>query len=467
MELPAFLNAQFFASVVVILTVVHLLLVAAGMTIYFERKISAYVQDRIGPNRVGFDFGLPYLKFLRGMFGLGQFLADGLKMMLKEEYSPKGADKALFNLAPMVVVIPALIGFAVIPWGGELQLPETINVLGFLIDGGISFEGGRVMIAGANINVGIIYILAVSALGVYGIVLAGWASNNKYAFLGSLRASAQMISYEIPLGLSLLTALLMVGSLMPQEMLQYQSTHGWLLLSQPLAAAIVFICFLAEANRAPFDNAECEQELVAGFHTEYSSMRFGLFPLSEYAHVAAGSAIFTLLFLGGYHLPLHLIGGPEDHLLSPQNMTWLGVLAKFHVYIAKTLAMIFLVIMVRWTIPRLRFDQVMQVAWQTVIPLSLVMVVVAAVMVHLGTTAVGGYTVNFASPLAMFIANGVVAVFALGALPLLPRRHSNHKVRLAGSRFSPLEGEVVTAAAPRGFAREDRPVEGSVPVHTG
>lgn len=460
MELPAFINAQLLISIFMILTVVHLLLVAAGMSIYFERKISAYIQDRIGPNRVGFDFGLPFLSFLKGMWGLGQFLADGLKMMLKEEYSPKGADKALFNLAPMVVVIPALIGFAVIPWGGVISLPETINLFGLVM------QGGDVLVGAANINVGIIYLLAIGSLGVYGIVLAGWASNNKYAFLGSLRASAQMISYEIPLGLSLLTALLMVGSLMPEAMIQYQSTHGWLMFSQPLAALIVFICFLAEANRAPFDNAECEQELVAGFHTEYTSMRFGLFPLSEYAHVASGSAVFTLLFLGGYHLPLHLIGGPEGHLLSPENTTILAAILKFHVFIAKTLAMVFMVILVRWTIPRLRFDQVMQTAWQTVIPLSIVIVVVNSVMVHLSDRYISVTKISLNSLPAMLVANVLIAVVVLGFFPILPRRSTNHKVRLAGSRFSPLEGEDVITHPTLGFAREDRPVQGSLPVHT-
>lgn len=455
MDAPSFLTAQFIASVIVILTVVHLLLVAAGMSIYFERKISAYIQDRIGPNRVGFDFGQPWLSFLKGMWGLGQFLADGLKMLLKEEYSPKGADKALFNLAPIIIVIPALIGFAVIPWGGVLSLPETITLP--LVNWTI--PGGDIMIAGANINVGIIYILATASLGVYGIVLAGWASNNKYAFLGSLRSSAQMISYEIPLGLSLLTALLMVGSLMPEEIIKYQSSSAWLILSQPLAGVIVFICFLAEANRTPFDNAECEQELVAGFHTEYSSMRFGLFPLSEYAHIAAGGAIFTMLFLGGYHLPLNLLGAGEGHILSPENTSILAVIVKFHVFIAKTLAMIFLVILVRWTIPRLRFDQVMQSAWNTAIPLTIVIVVVTAVMIHLG----------YRSPGAMLLANVGIVLFAFGLLPILPRRGgvSNQKVRLAGSRFSPLEHEAVETMPVAAFAREDRPVQGTLPVHTG
>lgn len=462
MELPAFLNAQFFISVLVILVVIHLLLGLAGGSIYLERKISAYVQDRIGPNRVGFDLGLPLLKPLRGLFGMGQVLADGIKMLLKEEYAPKGVDKALFTIAPTIVVIPALIGFAVIPWGGVIHFPDVIHFLG------LTFNGGKVVVAGANINVGIIYILAVASLGVYGIVLAGWASNNKFAFLGSLRASAQMISYEIPLGLSLLVALLMVGSLLPQDLIEYQAHHGWLVLSQPLAAAIVFICFLAEANRTPFDNAECEQELVAGFHTEYSSMRYGMFPLSEYAHVAGGSAIFSMLFLGGYHLPLDLIGGDAGHVFSPENTAWYAALFKFGCFVTKTLLMIFLVIMVRWTIPRLRFDQVMQVAWQSVIPLALINVVVVSVMVHLGDRYQDSIGLSLSSPLAMFLANIVVTVVALGVLPLLPRRAggwANERVRLAGSRFSPLAGEAVSTGPTLAFAREDRPREGTAPSH--
>lgn len=460
MELPAFITAQFIANVVVIVAVIHLILGAAGGAIYLERKISAYIQDRIGPNRVGFDLGLPFLSFLKGMFGAGQVLADGIKMLLKEEYSPKGADKALFTLAPTVVVIPALISFAVIPWGGVLHLAETVYLFGFPI------KGGDILISGANINVGIIYLLAVGSLGVYGIVLAGWASNNKFAFLGSLRASAQMISYEIPLGLSLLTALLMVGSLMPESIIRYQASHGWLLLSQPLAAVIAFICFLAEANRTPFDNAECEQELVAGFHTEYSSMRYGMFPLSEYAHVAAGSAIFSLLFLGGYHLPLGLLGAGDGHVLSPENTSVLAVILKFHVFLIKTLLVMFGVIVIRWTIPRLRFDQVMQVAWQTVIPLSIVIVVVTSIMVHVADRYIASVPLNLNSTLAMFLANVVVTVVVLGAFPILPRRSSNHKVRLAGSRFSPLEGEVVSTRPTMDFALEDRPVEGTLPAHS-
>ncbi len=445
---PGFLTAQLLVNIAVILAVVHLLLVLAGYSTYGERKISAYIQDRIGPNRVGFDLGLPFLKFLRGMFGLGQPAADGLKFMLKEDYMPRGADRTLFTLAPIIVVIPALIGFAVIPWGGTLSLPETIRLP--LI--GWQIPGGDVVVAGANINIGIVYLLAVASVSIYGITLAGWSSNNKYAFLGALRSSAQMISYEIPMGLSILTVLLMVGSLMPEKIIEYQVANGWLVLAHPLAAVIFFICILAECNRTPFDNAECEQELVAGFHTEYSSMRYALFPLSEYIHMVVSSAFFSLLFLGGYHLPLGFISA--DHLLHPENTTILAVILKFHVFFGKVVGLVLFMMLVRWTIPRLKFDQVMQVGWQAFIPISLIIVVLTAVMVHLDLTTWP----------AMLAANGVLIVLVLAVLPLMPRATSNKKVRLAGSRFYPLAGERVrtTPADPR--AIEDRPVQGTAAV---
>ncbi|MCC6321016.1 MAG: NADH-quinone oxidoreductase subunit H [Phycisphaerales bacterium] len=448
MDAPSFLTAQLIVNIVVILIVVHLLLGLAGYSTYGERKISAYIQDRIGPNRVGFDLGLPFLKFLRGLLGLGQPLADGLKFMLKEDYMPRGADKALFTLAPMVVAIPALIGFAVIPWGGTLSLPETITIplLNWTI------PGGDVVIAGANISVGIIYLLAVGSMAIYGITLAGWASNNKYAFLGALRASAQMISYEIPMGLCILTVLLMVGSLLPEKIIGYQVAHGWLVLAHPVAAVVFFICILAESNRTPFDNAECEQELVAGFHTEYSSMRYALFPLSEYIHMAVGSAFFTLLFLGGYHLPLGFIA--DQHLLHPENTSILAVLVKFGVFLGKAVGGVLTMMLVRWTIPRLKFDQVMQVGWQGLIPISLVVVVMTAVMVFYEKTTWPW----------MLAANALLTLVLLGLLPILPRATSNKKVRLAGSRFYPLEGERVRTAPTSAAAIEDRPSQGTVAV---
>src|SRR5436190_11358535 len=231
---PAFLTAQFITCIVVLVVVVHVILIADAYAIYLERKISAYIQDRIGPNRVGFDFGLPALKFLRGCFGLGQPLADGIKFLMKEDYTPDKVDKTLFTAAPMIVIIPALIGFAVIPWGGVWIAPDFALL-------GIHFQGGPVKVAGAPVGIGIIYLLAVASLGVYGVTLGGWASNNKYSFLGGLRSTAQMISYEIPMGLALLGALLLVGSALPDQLVRYQVEHGWLIVSQPLGAIVFFL----------------------------------------------------------------------------------------------------------------------------------------------------------------------------------------------------------------------------------
>ena len=210
MAITDYLTPQFFVSVIVLLVVFHVILGGAGMCIYLERKISAYIQDRIGPNRVGFDFGLPFLAFLKGMWGLGQFLADGIKLFLKEDYTPRRVDKILFALAPALVVIPPLVTFAIIPWGGEWKTPAfSLPLIG-------QIASATVLVAGANISVGMVYVLAAASLGVYGITLGGWASNNKYSFFGGLRATAQMISYEIPMGLSLLAVLLVVGSLLPE-----------------------------------------------------------------------------------------------------------------------------------------------------------------------------------------------------------------------------------------------------------
>jgi NADH-quinone oxidoreductase subunit H len=438
--IESFLTWQLIVSVVVILIMIHLLLGLAGMSTYAERKISAYVQDRIGPNRTGLDLGLPLLAPLKGLFGLGQFLADGLKFILKEDYTPRGVDKTLFSLAAAIVIVPALIAFAVIPFGGSLWLPE-VHLFGLTI------KAQTVVIAGANLSVGIVYLLAVAALSIYAVAIGGWASNNKYAFLGGLRSSAQMISYEIPMGLSILTVLLMTGSLIPERIIAYQAQHGWLFLSLPVVGVIFYICALAEGNRTPFDNAECEQELVGGYHTEYSAMRMALFMLSEYIHLVTASAFFSLLFLGGYHLPVTWVGGTVDHWLSPENTTWIAALVKFHVFLGKTVALIFVAMMVRWTIPRLKFNQVMGMAWNGIIPLSIGLVVIAAVMIH------NGYT-GWKWMLAMNIA--VAAVFLVLA-PASVRSTENKRLRIAGSRFYPLVGEAAVTGPTHAMAKADHP----------
>jgi len=430
MQAPSWLTAQLIVSVITNIIIVHVILVTCAYLIYLERKISAYIQDRIGPNRVGFDFGIPQLAKLKGAIGLGQSLADGLKFILKEDYTPNRVDKVMFTLAPGIIIVPALIGFVIIPWGGTWVCPTfTIPLIDMVI------EGGPVQISGANINIGIVYLLAVASLGVYGVALGGWASNNKFSFLGGLRATAQMISYEIPLGLALLSTLLIVGSVYPDAILRHQATHGWLVFSQPLGALLFFIAIMAEANRAPFDNAEAEQELVGGYHTEYSAMRFALFFLAEYSHMVTSSAFFALLFLGGFQLSP--VGSLWDGgWTSPDSMTFGAAILKFLVFFGKVVTLVAFMMLIRWTIPRLRYDQIMTMAWQLVIPTALALVVTVSVLVYLG------YTQWY----MMLLANVGIMALVLAASPLISRGPANRKIPLYGSRFSPMPGERVSTA---------------------
>ena len=453
---------QFIISALVLIIGVHAVLGLVAYGVYLERKICSYIQDRIGPNRVGFDFGLPWLSFLKGMLALGQPLADGIKFFVKEDFTPKNVDRVLFTLGPLLAVVPALVGFVIMPWGGSFALPAAADIgffqwlfdLPFYIGSTSEFFFGHiqaqtVMVSGANVSVGIIYLLAVASLGVYGVTLGGWASNNKYSMLGGLRATAQMISYEIPLGLSLLCALLIAGSFIPNEIVEYQAKHGWLLFSLPLPALLFYICGLAEANRAPFDNAEAEQELVGGFHTEYSSMRFALFFMAEYAHLVTACAFFTLLFLGGYDIPL--VG-----LTSPEATGILAVLFKVAVFASKVVFMVCLAIVVRWTVPRIRYDQVMMLGWQAMIPAGMLMIVVTSIMVYFGAT----------STMPMFAANlGMLVVIIIARKVLagsFGKATANKKIPLYGSRYSPMEGERVVAHPTHEMAIEDRPVQGTV-----
>jgi NADH-quinone oxidoreductase subunit H len=431
--MPSWISAQLIVSVVTIALMIHVMLICVAYFVQMERKVSAYIQDRIGPNRTGFDFGLPALKFLRGCLGFGQPLADGIKFILKEDYTPNRVDKILFTLAPITVVAPAMMGFIVIPWGGVWDCPDiSIPFTNIVI------QGGLVNVAGVSVNIGIVYLLAVASLGVYGVTLGGWASNNKYSFLGGLRATAQMISYEIPMGLALLAAFLIYGTFRSDGIVHHQVENGWMIFSQPLVAVIFFITGLAEANRAPFDNAEAEQELVGGYHTEYSSMRFALFFLAEYSHLFTSAAFFSLLFLGGYSLPF-------VSLTNPETTTFLAVVVKILVFLTKVVAVVFFGMVVRWSIPRLRYDQVMMMAWQGLIPLSLVIVIVNSVLVYFNLT-------SFLPLLA-----GNVAI-ALGTLPFagyLQQSTINRRVPLYGSRFSPMPGELVQTAPGHPMARQD------------
>ncbi|MFZ4430122.1 MAG: complex I subunit 1/NuoH family protein [Phycisphaerales bacterium] len=431
--MPSWITAQLVVSVVTIAVMIHVMLICVAYFVMMERKVSAYIQDRIGPNRVGFDFGLPALKFLKGCIGLGQPLADGVKFILKEDYTPNRVDKVLFTLAPIIVVVPAMIGFLVIPWGGVWECPDIhIPVTELVI------AGGPVNVAGAVFNAGIVYLLAVASLGVYGVTLGGWAGNNKFSFLGGLRATAQMISYEIPMGLALLAALLVYGTFRTDSIIQQQVDSGWLIFSQPLVAVIFFITGLAEANRAPFDNAEAEQELVGGYHTEYSSMRFALFFLAEYSHLFTSAAFFSLIFLGGYAIP-------GVALTDPASTSLLAVIVKLLAFMSKVVVIVFLGMVVRWSIPRLRYDQVMMVAWQGLIPLSLGLVLVNSVLVYF----------NMATLVPLLLGNVALAVVTLAFAPLLKQSTVNRRIPLYGSRFSPMPGEAVQTAPTHPMARAD------------
>jgi NADH-quinone oxidoreductase subunit H len=391
---------QLVASFLVVFTALHVILVCCAYAIWLERRLSAWMQDRVGPNRVG-------------PWGLLQPIADGLKFFLKEDYTPNHVDRALFTAAPALLAIPSLISFVVIPWGGVLDL-ATIPFAGLT---------GTVKLVGADVNIGVVYMLAMASLSVYGVALGSWASNNKFAFLGGLRASAQIISYEIPMGVCMLAVILMCGSFTPGEIVASQQAGTWNIVQQPLAAVLFYVCMLAETNRLPFDLAECESELVGGYHTEYSSMRFALFFLAEYFNMIAGAALFCVLFLGGWSVnplgafipgDLPLVGG------LPLVLAQVGVMA------AKTAAVVTLGIALRWTLPRFRFDQLMRLAWEGMIPTSLLILTCTAVFMYFG--------------LVQWMWAG--SLLCLGIVwfvgPRLPRSASpNAKIGLIGSRFSP------------------------------
>ena len=315
--------------------IAFVLLTAFAYLTFAERKIAALMQVRKGPNRVG-------------PWGLLQPAADGIKLIFKEEVMPAGADKVLFFLAPILTMIPAIVIVAVIPLGQDVEL------FGRTIRRGIS-----------DLNVGLLYILAIASVAVYGIVLAGWSSANKYALLGGLRASAQMISYEIALGLSIIGPIMLAGTLSLQGIVQAQQSSTWYVLWQPLGAMIFLIAGLAELNRAPFDMPEAEQELTAGYFTEYSGMKFSLFFMGEYIKMVAVSAIATTLFFGGYLGPF------------VDKLPWLGILY----FAIKTAGFLFLMIWIRLTLPRLRYDQLMAFGWKVLLPLALFNVVITAVVI--------------------------------------------------------------------------------------
>lgn len=307
----------------------------AAYATYGERKVAAFLQDRVGPDRAG-------------PFGLLQPLADGVKMFTKEEIIPNASDKFLFIIGPCIFMMTALMTSAVIPWG------KSFN-----------FGGHEFNLQVANLNVGILYIFAVVSIGGYGIMIGGWASNNKFALLGALRASSQMISYELAMGMSIIALLLFSNTLNLREIVDGQAGEGnvWNVARQPLGFFIFLICAFAECNRAPFDLPESESELIGGYHTEFSSMKLGLFLFAEYINMFISSAIIASLYFGGYHFP-----GIDSLDLSQNAAAIVSVMVLF----AKIIFFIFFFMWVRWTLPRFRYDQLMNLGWKVLIPLSII-----------------------------------------------------------------------------------------------
>jgi NADH-quinone oxidoreductase subunit H len=308
----------------------------AAYSTYFERKIAAFLQDRIGPNRAG-------------PFGLLQPIADGVKMIFKEEHRPAGSNRLLFILGPSLAMATALMTSAAIPWGTNIVI------------GGQSYA-----FQVADINVGVLYVFAVVSLGVYGILIGGWSSNNKYSLLGAIRASSQMISYELAMGLSIIPIILYTGSLQMSDIVEGQY-QVWNIFRYPLGFLIFLICAFAETNRTPFDLPECETELVGGYHTEYTSMKLGFFLFSEYVNMFVSSAMIATLFFGGYHFP---------GLSSLEHLPNLAAFLGFGVLFGKILFFIFFFMWIRWTIPRFRYDQLMRLGWQVLMPMSIVLIVI-------------------------------------------------------------------------------------------
>ncbi len=347
-------------KIVVVFTAYNL---GVMLVIWAERRISGFIQDRLGPNRVGPE-------------GLLQSVADGLKNIFKEETIPGEADRVLFFLAPVLSFTPALILYAVIPFGAPLPIEfdgilPWWTIIGPLL-GHITIHGPVPMVI-ADIPIGLLFILAISSLGVYGIVLAGWSSGSKYSVLGGVRSSAQMISYEIALGMAVISVLLVAGNVTLSEVIAVQQQSVWFVLALTLGFILFVIAAFAETNRLPFDLPEAEAELITGYHTEYSSMKFSMFFIAEYSNVITMSALMATLFLGGWDIPFTTWDEGE-----PSVAKWAATVAMFTL---KTGLLVFTYIWVRWTLPRFRFDQLMQLGWKVMLPVALAYIVLMATAV--------------------------------------------------------------------------------------
>lgn len=337
-------------SIAKFITFLTIVLVSVILLVYAERRVSAFIQNRLGPNRVG-------------PWGLFQGIADVAKLLLKEDIVPASAYKSIHDLAPIISIAVSLSTFAIVPFGNTIEL-----------------FGSQVKLMIADVNVGILYLLSITSLGVYGITLAGWSSNNKYSLLGGLRSSAQMISYELSMGLSIIGVVMVAGTLRLDQIVLHQARYigGWIpawnIFLQPVAFITFVVAAFAETNRLPFDLPEAEPELVGGYHTEYTGLKFGLFFLAEYANMFTAGAVIVTLFLGGWHLPY-----AESLGLSAFTLSILQVLT----FCVKLIIVLLFFIVVRWTIPRFRYDQLMNIGWKVMLPLALANVLVTGLVILL------------------------------------------------------------------------------------
>ncbi|MFB3386005.1 NADH-quinone oxidoreductase subunit NuoH [Flavobacterium sp. LAR06] len=329
---------------VVIVVVFAITMIMAMYSTWAERKVAAFLQDRVGPNRAGWG-------------GLLQPLADGMKLFSKEEFEPNTPNKFLFVVGPAIAMSTALMTSAVIPWGDRLHV-----------------FGRDVLLQATDVNIALLYVFGVISVGVYGIMIGGWASNNKFSLMGAVRAASQMVSYEVAMGLSMIALLMMTGTLSLKEISEQQAGMNWNVFYQPLSFLIFLICAFAETNRTPFDLAECESELIGGYHTEYSSMKMGFYLFAEYANMFISATIISVLFFGGYNYP-GMQWMVENVGVNTANI--LGIAVLF----AKICFWIFFYMWVRWTIPRFRYDQLMNLGWKILIPLSILNIIITGVVI--------------------------------------------------------------------------------------
>lgn len=406
---------SFWITVALMVVVLGAVQGACAYMTLLERKIAAWTQDRHGPNRVG-------------PLGLLQPIVDGIKFVLKEQVIPANVDKLFYLMAPAIALATALLAFAVVPFGGANAAPtrpwpqnQAEEKALLAADPNFpqrlqEYNDSIPLVLAPHVDIGILYVFAIGSLAAYAIVLGGWSSNNKYSLLGGLRSSAQLISYEIPMGTSILGVILLTGSLNIESLIAYQYGNGWNFFFQPLAALLFITSIFAECNRVPFDLSECEQELVGGYHTEYSGMKFALFFLGEYTHLLTTSFLAVALFFGGYLLPgvtAPGYGGPVD------------VVLKLFVFLGKVFLFVLFYMLIRWTVPRFRFDQLMSLAWKVLLPLSFVNFACVLLVKHY--EPLGSHSSWLMLPISviLFIASAWLTL----KMPKEPGRSSHYRAR--------------------------------------